>query len=249
VEGVDQDDHESPLARARNHGTRDALRRRQAEQRSLEQQEAENKMRQLDARSPAEVIGILQNRSENAERREAAAAILGGLKCRDGVETLIEALAEGQARLSWLCMSALIEIGSRRHGRRLIEIVRGNYPLPARQEAIYTLGHLGDKRAEQVFIQVAGSLDSEEEYTRDMATEALRNTWWRHSTQRALAERLFDPSVSVRYAALCACGMVDSHTLSCLRLALEAKLSDPAKVDDNRVIAELAAQALGCALH
>jgi len=42
---------------------------------------------------------------------------------------------------------------------------------------------------------------------------------------------------------------VDSHTLSCLRLALEAKLSDPAKVDDNRVIAELAAQALGCALH
>jgi HEAT repeat protein len=142
-------------------------------------------------------------------------------------------------------MSALTKIGSRRFARRLIEIARGSYPLPARQEAVYTLWQLKETRAEPLFIRLCAALDTEEEYTRDMATEALGNTWRRPRTQRAIAARLFDPSVSVRFSALCAVGRVNTHTLDCLRRALAAKLADPAKVDDGRVIAALAAELLG----
>jgi HEAT repeat protein len=193
------------------------------------------------------VVGILQDQSENIERRVEAAAILRGSKCRDAVEPLIEALAEGKQALSWMCMSALTTIGSRRGARRLIQIAGGNHPLAARQEAIYTLWHLRELRAESLFIRLSSAMDTEEEYTRDMATEALGNTRNRPRSQRALSERLFDPSVSVRYAALCAAGTVGPRTSSCLRDAIIAKLADPAKVDDNRVIAELAGQLLGVA--
>jgi HEAT repeats len=246
VEGLDDD--VSPLSRDWRHGIREANQRKIAELPSRHKEEAVSKMRELGAESVKEVIWLIQDRSEDPERREAAALVLAGLKCRDAVEPLIEVLSEGHQKLSWMCMWALTAIGSRRHARKLMDIVRGDCPLPARQEAIYTLWHLHELRAEQLFVRVSGALDYEEEYTRDMATEALGNTSRRPRSQRALAARLFDPSVSVRYAALCACSRMSPQPYvfpDFLRQALEAKLADPAKVDDNRVVAQLAAQLLG----
>jgi HEAT repeat protein len=182
------------------------------------------------------------------ERRQAAAEILGGLRSRDGVRALIEVLGEGRQQLSWACMHALTSIGSRRGARKLMSIVRGNYPLPARQEAVYTLWQLDETRAESLFIRLSSAVGAEEEYIRDMATEALGNTWWRPATQRAIAERLFDPSPSVRYSALCACSCMYPQPYSFpnfLRHALVAKLDDPDRVDDDRVIAKTAAELLG----
>ncbi|MGC9949230.1 MAG: HEAT repeat domain-containing protein [Bryobacteraceae bacterium] len=242
AEGVDDDD--SPLGRARRHGTSDAERRRDAERRFREKEEATGKMRQLGVESVSEVIGILRDRSQSPERRGEAAAVLAGLKCRDAVGPLIEVLAEGHPNLSWMCMSALTKTGSRRFARSLIDMARGSYPLPARQEAIYTLWQLKELRAEPLFIRLSAALDTEEDYTRGIATEALGNTWWRPRTQRAISARLSDPSVSVRFSALCAVRRVNIHTLDSLRRALVAKLADPAKVDDNRVVATLAAQLL-----
>jgi HEAT repeat protein len=241
-------DDDSPLSRAWRHGIRDANRRTMAELPSRQEQEAVVKMRDLGTGSIAEVILLMKNRSEILGRRESAAFILAGLKCRDAVEPLIEVLSEGHQKLSWICMSALTAIRSRRHARKLMDIVRGNYPLPARQEAVYTLWHLQELRAEQLFIRISAAADSEEEYTRDMATEALGNTARRTQSQKALATRLFDPSVSVRYAALCALTAIFPQPYAFpdfLRLALEAKLTDPDRVDDNRIIAQLAAQLLG----
>jgi hypothetical protein len=141
-------------------------------------------------------------------------------------------------------MWALLAIRSRRGARRLIQIARGPYPLAARQEAIYALWQLKELRAEPLFLHICAAVDSEEEYTRDMATEALGNTAFRPRTQRALAARLF-PSPSIRFAALCACSMNPScgarEFPGFLLRAIEAKLEDPDRVDDNRVIAELAA--------
>jgi hypothetical protein len=213
-----------------------------------EEEEAAGKMRQLGAGSVADAIRIVRDRSESPERREAAAAVLGGLRYRDAVSPLIEVLSEGQEKLSSMCKWAIATIGSRRHARKLMDIVRGDYPLPARQQAIHAPWQLRELRAEPLFIQASAALDTEEEYTRDMATEALGNTWQRLRTQRALAARLFDPSIPVRYAALCACSMMCAQPYAFpdfLRRALVAKLADPAKVDDNRVIAELAARLLG----
>jgi hypothetical protein len=244
VEGVPMEDRESPLARARDQGTRDAERRRSAERRAHEIEEATARMRSFGIESVAEAMIIVQKRSERAEIREAAVASLGELRFREAVGPLIEALREGQQQLSGMCMTALTAIGSRRHARRLMDIVRGAYPLPARQEALYTLWHLRELRAESLFIRVSGNIEKEEEHTRDMATEALGNTWWHPPTQRALSERLFDPSVSVRFAALCAVRTVNPRTLTCLRTALLAKLADTDRVDDNRVIAQLAERLL-----
>ncbi len=243
IEGVDDDD--SPLGRARRHGKSDAERRRYAESRMREQDEAAQKTRLLGASSPSKVIGILQDRSESTERRVEAATILRGLRCRDAVGPLIETLGEGERSLSWMCMSALTAIASRQGARRLIQIAGGTHPLPARQEAIYTLWQLEELRAEPLFIRLSSAVDTEEEYTRDMATEALGNTWVRRRTQRALSERLFDPSISVRYSALCAVRQIGSRTLPRLLDAIAAKLTDREKVDDNRVIAVLAARLLG----
>jgi hypothetical protein len=116
VEGVDDD--ESPLGRARWHGSRDANQRRASEHRSREKEQAIGNMRQLGAESLAEVIRILRDRSETLERREAAASVLGNFKRREAVEALIQVLAEGQEKLSWMCMWALTAIGSRRHARK-----------------------------------------------------------------------------------------------------------------------------------
>jgi HEAT repeat protein len=216
----------------------------------VEREEAAEKMRQLETGSTEEVVAILQDTSAPFERRIAAAAILGALRSRRAVYPLIEALAEGELNLSWSCMRALLDIRSRRGARRLIEIARGEYPLPARQEAIYALWQLDEPRAEPLFLQLCAAVNTEEEYTRDMATEALGNTALRPRTQRALAARLFDPSPSIRYAALCACGRMNRNYGPCefpafLRRALEAKLHDPDRVDDNRVIAAFAAELLG----
>jgi hypothetical protein len=52
-----------------------------------------------------------------------------------------------------MCMWAIATIGSRRHARLLLDIVRGRYALPARQEAIYTLWQLREVRAEPLFIR------------------------------------------------------------------------------------------------
>jgi len=146
--------------------------------------------------------------------------------------------------------AGLVVCGRPPVARRLMQIVRGKYPLSARQEAIYALWQLDELRAEPLFLQICAAVDTEEEYTRDMATEALGNTPFRPRTQRALVERLVDPSPSIRYAALCACSRMNRNYGPCefpgsLRRALEAKLDDPDRVDDNRVIAELASELLG----
>lgn len=239
AEGVEDDD--SPLGRVRRHGTRDAQRRRDAEERIRVEEDATTKMNHLDAGSIAEVVYVLQDSTEPSERRIAAAHVLGGFRCWNAVHTLIDALAEGELYLSNACTHALLAIRSRRGTRRLIEIARGKYPVRARQEAIYTLWWLQDPRAEPLFLQLCAAVEKEEEYTRQMATEALGNTSTRPRTQRALAERLFDPSPSVRYSALCACPYV---LPGFLREALAAKINDPDKVDDNRVIAKLATEIL-----
>jgi HEAT repeat protein len=245
AEGMKDDG--SPLERARWRGMMDAQRRRDPEGR----EGTAEKMRQLGAGSIAEVMAILQDSSAASDRRIAAADVLGGFRQRDAVDALIETLAEGEVNLSWACMRALVDIGSLRGSRRLIGIARGKYPLPARQEAIYTLWQLEEARAEPLFIHLSGAVETEEEYVRDMATEALGNTCFRPRTERALAERLFDPSPSIRYAALCACSLMNprcgsSHVFrGIIRRALIAKLDDPDQVDDDRVIADFAARLLG----
>jgi hypothetical protein len=102
---------------------------------------------------------------------------------------------------------------------------------------------LRETRGESDLIRIGEAVDQEEEHTRSMAVEALGNTNRRRKTQRALAARLFDPSVDVRYSALCAIGGYIPLPEFLIQ-ALTAKLDDPDRVDDHRVVAEYAAEIL-----
>ena len=116
-------------------------------------------MRELGVESVAAVIRLLLDPTVKQEKREDAAFVLRGLRCREGIEPLIEVLAEGKQNLANACMWALVEIAQ--------AAPAGRY---------FTRSGNSRRRAESLFIQVCGSLDTEEEYTRDMATEALGNT-------------------------------------------------------------------------
>jgi HEAT repeat protein len=241
---VDEVDDHEPLSRTYSRACRVSVRRSLAKPDITHREEAEAKMAELGVRSVDDAIALLLDPSANEQDRESAAVILRGLRDRRAMLPLIEVLAEGHKTIAWLCMSAITHIGSRRGARRLIGIARSSDSLTARQEAIYTLWMIGETRSERLFIQLSAAVDTEEEYTRDMATEALRNTWRSPRSQRAIAARLFDPSISVRYSALCAVIEVNERTLPCLREALQAKLDDPARLDEDRVVAELAAELL-----
>lgn len=236
----------SALDRARQRGTRDAQKHRLWEIRDQRRQESLNKQQQLGAESIGDVIRSLRDRTAQKETRMIAAFVLGGLKASSSVDALVDVLAEGEEPLSNACAHVLIEIGSRRGSRRLMRIVRGKYSLAARQEALYVLRDLGETRTQSLFIHLCRALDTEDEFIRDMATEGLGHTVRRLRTQRALAERLFDPSVSVRCAALCACSMYGRPlTLPEFLLdALKAKLTDPDRLNEREAIAEQAAELL-----
>ena len=92
----------------------------------------------------------------------------------------------------WACSHALIHIGSRRHGRALVEIVRAKSSIHVRQAAIYAIWLLGETRAEAVLIRVGADVEGEDPDTRLMAVEALGITGTRRATQAALAAHLFD---------------------------------------------------------
>lgn len=210
-------------------------------------QDAVAKMQQYGWTDISRVRADLRDQEVAVERRRAAAIVLADLRDRGSVGDLIATLAEGDRDLAWACSAALIIIRSRRHGRRLVGILRKHGSPDARQAVIHSLWLLFEKKAEGALIHIADDLDAEAEHTRLMATEALGNTVDRHNTQHALARRLFDPSVGVRYSALCAlCGLqgVPGPIPEFLSRALHAKVDDPESLDDRRVIAELAAQIL-----
>lgn len=234
----------SPLNRARLRGARDALKHRLWEIHSQRKQESLKNLQQLGAESIDDVIRLLRYTAGQKENRAIAAFVLGGLKVGSGVDALIDVLAEGEEPLSNACAHALIEIGSRRGSRRLTRIVRGKYPPAARREALYVLRDLGETRTQSLFIQLCGALDTEDEVMRDMATEGLGNTVRRLRSQRALSERLFDASVSVRCAALCACSRYGRpfNLPGFLLDALNAKLTDPDKLNEHEVIAQYASE-------
>jgi HEAT repeat protein len=199
-----------------------------------------------DPDAGAVLILTLLDSSQRTEQRSEAATRLGGIRSREAVVPLIETLATSEWRMAWACSHALIDIGSRRFGRKLIAVVNSASDDPVRQAAIYAIRMLRETRAEDTLIKVAANLKGEEEVTRSMAVETLGFTIRRRKSQAALAVHLFDPSAHVRYSALCALSLFPEHLPYPLFLerALIAKLDDPEHVDDHRVISDLARQIL-----
>lgn len=194
--------------------------------------------------SHANALAILQDQSASVESRSAAAEILGQVRSWESISALLDVLEQGEELLPWACSHALIAIRSKRHMRRLLAILRRSTSLNVKKAAIYTIWCVGEQRAAETLIFVGANLKGEQEGTRSMAVEALGNTVKQHRSQKALAKHLFDPSVDVRYSALCALSRLQPPLPEFLQAALRAKLDDPAKLDEERVVATLARQIL-----
>lgn len=236
---------DSPLSRACDRARSDLQRRGRAEYVDWSRSKARQAMIDRGYARVEDALRCLRDHREPVSERAECASILGGFRYAPAVGALIDALAEGDLKLSWACSSALFGIESRRGARKLGRIALHGPTAHAKEAAIYTIWMLHETRAEDTLIRLSRALDHEEEHTRSMATEVLGNTIYRLRTQRAVAERLFDPSVDVRYSALCALGGLYPSLPEFVKTALRAKLNDPDRVDEHRVIAEYAAELLG----
>ena len=160
------------------------------------------------------------------------------------IPALIDTLAKGDVSQAWASAHALIAISSRRHARRLLQIAAHGKSVHARQAAIYAIWLLGEERGAEILIRIGADIENESEQTRSMAVEALGNTVFRRRRkQEALARHLFDPSEDVKYSALCALSFLQSIP-PFIQTALREKLTDPGRLDDERVIARMANEIL-----
>lgn len=82
------------------------------------------------------------------------------------------------------------------------------------------------------------------EVTRLMAVEALGNTIERRASQRAAVYHLFDPSVPVRYSALCALGAHFEPYPAFVVEALKRVTQDPDSLYEERDLSKFAEELL-----
>lgn len=202
-------------------------------------------MKQSGCSSMRELIEVLRDPSQTSDLREEAARVLGHSKCREALGALSYGLDDPVPEIALASAWALQGMQSRSATKPLLRVIRGRgqYSDRLRLEAIVAMWEIGDQRAEADLIRVSSAVGIEDEYARDRATEALSRTIHRRKSQRAIAARLFDPSPLVRYSALCACGGLGRPPEFLLR-AVTAKLDDPDRIDDHRVIATQAANRL-----
>ncbi len=184
-------------------------------------------------------LDTLRGSGESADSRAAAASGDKEERRAESIPALIDELAQGDLFQAWAASEALIAIGSRRHGRRLVGLLRRDYPQHVRQAAIYAIWLLGETRGEQALIRIGDDL-SENDTLRLMAVEALGNTCTREPSQRALARFVSDPSLNVRYSALCALSGTWKRLPDFLVSALSERLDDTASLYDEGDVARLA---------
>lgn len=153
---------------------------------------------------------------------------------------LIETIAQGELNPAWEAANVLISAGSLRHGRKLIEVARRPKTIHAQQAALYAIWLLHDARACPVLLRIGADIESQTEVSRLTAVEALGVCAERREVQRALARHLTDPSLAVRYSALCALQWCRNRFPSCVIEALQAATSDPSSLYEEGDIAKFA---------
>ncbi len=182
--------------------------------------------------SEATMLAVLQDPAEQTDRRLAAIQALSQLRSRSAILPLISAMREEP--LANACAHALIQIGSRRHLRRLVQSLTASTPGFLKQEAIYCLWMLRDRRGAASLARIALDRARESDRTRLMAAEALGNNVRKPFIQRILAHAMLDPCLDVRKSALFALGRLhDRPMLRVLRQATESRLQDPEVICDS----------------
>jgi HEAT repeat protein len=175
------------------------------------------------------MLAVLADPAEPTARRLAAIQALSQRRSYAAILPLINAMREEP--LANACSYALIQIRSRCHLRRLVRFLTPSTPDYLKQEAIYCLWMLNDRRGASTLAKIALDRVRESDHTRLMSTEALSNNNRKGYIQQVLAQAFNDPAIGVRMSALCAAPS-PPHLLSILRRAMEARLNDPEIIYD-----------------
>jgi len=157
---------------------------------------------------------LLSNISLPIETQVKAFAIAGHRRFVKGAPHLLRVIAEGDPRLVWAAAYALIELGSRDVTRELIQIAIAQFSEPSHDAAIYTLGFIGDKRAEPILNRIAQDQTRATDHTRSLAIEALPKVSRSRRCFDTIAQALRDPSDEVRTAAQYALRVFEGHSRS-----------------------------------
>ncbi len=178
-----------------------------------------------------DMLAALRDIAQPLPRRLAAINSLAQLRFRPAVRPLLAAMREEP--LANACSHAIIAIGSRRHLRRLVSLLTPATPDYLKQEAIYCLWMLNDRRGAGTLAKIALDRKRESDRTRLMATEALGNNVHKSFIQRVLAQAMNDPYIGVRMSALCAAGRLHGHIyLKALQSAIASRINDPEVIYD-----------------
>jgi HEAT repeat protein len=166
-----------------------------------------------------ELITLISDPQESADRRARACAIAGGLRFRAAVDPLVGLIEQGDPQLARAASHALAEIQSRRATRRLIRVVLSQHPAHVRESAILALRFLADPRCGQALRRV---LDAANEpiSLRVRAAEALGDLRPKRFATQALLRAAEAEHPELRYAAISALRPEsgDPKVLSTLRM-------------------------------
>jgi HEAT repeat protein len=167
------------------------------------QSRSEALSRSLELESEGELRERFRTESRGSvEDRIKAFEIAGLSRTAGSLPFLIQALSEDDENVVWAAAHAVIDFGSRSATRPLIRLAVTASNRSSRQAAIYALGFLRDKRAEQFLIRILKDLN-EDEHTRSLAAEALGQVSRSSRSRKALLKAVHDSSVEVARSAQC----------------------------------------------
>lgn len=130
-------------------------------------------MRKLRAKTPKELVQILDNKSETAARRSMSCLALGALREKDGVPSILRAMQENQPNLVWVAANAVVTVCDKQIAKKIITIIERSQYETSRQAAIYAIGFIGDEGAIKVLKRVLNDPTKNSCLTRSLAAEAI----------------------------------------------------------------------------
>lgn len=217
----------------------------------------ETEKKTLHVRGASDALRLASGKANNVRLRARACRLLGLLGAKQAIPVLLQiGQVEDSEELTWEALSALGFIRSHRATKPLIEVVRTAGDVRKKQAAAYALWLIGDNRARNTFIRVAEDR-AEDETTRGFAVEGLGSLKPTARTVTVLVRALRDPSVNVRFSALCALSgaavlAVNQKVRPEVRLlltrraipAIRCRLQDKSEIKGEGTVAELAGTTL-----
>jgi HEAT repeat protein len=162
-----------------------------------------SRMAALGAATERDLLAICRDGMRPTEERTMACSLLGQIRSRRAIPLLLKiGSQEEEQLLVWEALSAVGAIHSRTATPRLMQLIRTSASPFKRQAAVFALWRLTDVRARPLLIRILRN-EREDVKTRAFAAEALGLLPLTRNSVSAMIAALDDPSVEVRYSAVC----------------------------------------------